>query len=245
MSFATFQFRHTKGERLFRFEGTLSQGITGLLAPSGSGKTTLFNLLLGLEKPQQGFLHLNGKLLADDSTWTPTDQRPIACLFQEDRLFPHLTIRQNLHFATRWRKPPPERPPLSIDALAEDMEIEHLLKRRPAKLSGGERRRAALARAILSANSLLLLDEPLTGIEEELRQRLLQLLLRIHESTNLPIFISSHNPQDLHHLTNDIRTIQDGSLAPLQITDTPNPTITQPRQAPATSQGQTPKHHLA
>lgn len=186
--------------------------ITGILGASGSGKSTLLALIAGLLKPQQGFIKLNGQLLCDSKSklWVPPHKRHIGLVFQDGQLLPHLTVHKNLLYG--YRNIRAEQRRFHIDAIVELLEIGHLLARRPANLSGGEKQRVALGRAVLYSPELLLFDEPLSALDERLKQQILPFFLRIYAECKIPMVYVTHALSELQFLTNSYLHVQDGRL---------------------------------
>src|SRR5260221_9956831 len=144
--------------------------LTALFGPSGSGKTTVLNIIAGLIRPDAGRVAIDGVPLVDRGTglFVPPHRRRIGYVFQDGRLFPHLTVRQNLLYG-RFLIPRAERF-VNLDDVVALLGIAPLLERRPGRLSGGEKQRVAIGRALLTSPRLLLMDEPLAGPDAERRQ---------------------------------------------------------------------------
>jgi len=140
-----------------------AKGVTVVFGPSGSGKTTLLRCLSGLERAPSGTLKLAGQVWQDDGIFIPIHQRKVGLVFQESRLFPHLSIQQNLLYGYQ-RTQSVERN-LHLDEVVEVLGLAALLKRTPDKLSGGEKQRVAIGRALLTSPKLLLMDEPLASLD--------------------------------------------------------------------------------
>ncbi|MFW6303874.1 MAG: ATP-binding cassette domain-containing protein, partial [Candidatus Sumerlaeota bacterium] len=172
--------QRTEGFRL-RSDFRLERPVNGVFGPSGAGKTTLLHLIAGLEKSAEGSIRLQGHTLQDAArgVFIPAHKRRIGVVFQDARLFPHLSVMGNLRFALKRVRKHGRVPHVSSDDVIHLLELEPLLTRRPADLSGGEQRRVALARALLSAPRLLLLDEPLSGLHVALRREILGYLKAI------------------------------------------------------------------
>lgn len=189
-------------------------GVTGIFGPSGSGKSTLLSLICGLLRPQHGTLRVDGELLLDTQAgvFVPAWQRHIGIVFQDGQLFPHLSVRRNLRYGHD-RLPPAQRRH-GFDAVVELLEIGALLERRPALLSGGERQRVALGRALLYSPRVLLLDEPLSSLDERLKQQILPFLRRIKEETGVPMLYVSHSRAEIDYLADSVLSMQDGKLSP-------------------------------
>ena len=186
--------------------------ITGILGASGSGKSTLLSLIAGLLKPQHGSISLNGKTLCDITarSWIPPHQRHIGLVFQDGQLLPHLSVRNNLLYG--YKNIAPQQRRFSLDAVVELLEIGSLLERKPAHLSGGEKQRVALGRAVLYSPELLLLDEPLSALDERLKQQILPFFLRIYDECKIPMMYVTHAFSELEFLTSQRFIVRDGGL---------------------------------
>ena len=176
-------------------------GVTALFGPSGSGKSTIVNAVAGLLRPDSGRIVQSGRILldTDQRLFLPPHQRRIGCVFQDDRLFPHLTVRQNLSYG-RWFAPASD---LSFDRIVNLLNLAPLLNRRPATLSGGERQRVAIGRALLANPQLLLMDEPLAALDETRKAEILPYLEQLRDTTQVPILYVSHavSGDDRPHLS--------------------------------------------
>lgn len=191
------------------------QAITGILGASGSGKSTLLKIIAGLLKPQQGYICFDSQLLfdADAQVCLPSHQRHIGLVFQDGQLFPHMTVQQNLLYG--YRHISPEKRRFELAHVATLLELEPLIQRKVGQLSGGEKQRVALGRAILYSPQLLLLDEPLAALDQRLKEQILPFLVRIRDEINIPMLYVTHQPAELTFLQADIRYMQDGSLLPV------------------------------
>lgn len=167
--------------------------LTALFGPSGSGKTSLINAIAGLIRPQRGRIAVDGRVLVDtgDGVFIPKHKRRIGMVFQDARLFPHLSVAANLRYG-RWFAPAAERYG-DIGAVVELLGIGHLLDRRPAGLSGGEKQRVAIGRALLASPRLLLMDEPLASLDEARKTEILPYIERLRDETKVPIVYVSHS----------------------------------------------------
>ena len=192
-----------------RFEA--GDGITAVFGPSGSGKTTILMLLAGLLKPQRGRIVLHGRVLVDTSQhlWAPPHRRAIGLVFQDSLLFPHRSVRENLMFGHK-RRPTDDR--FSLDHVVDVLELRELLARYPATLSGGEARRVAIGRAVLSGPRLLLLDEPCTGLDEPLRDRVTALIERCAAEWSIPMLLVSHDRRSVQSLARRVVEIEAGGV---------------------------------
>lgn len=180
----------------FRLAASLTvpaRGVTALFGVSGSGKTSLLRLIAGLDVPDTGTILLGDETLTDAArrVAVPPHRRRLGVVFQEARLFPHYRVRGNLTYGMR----PSARG--RFDAIVEMLGIGHLLERFPATLSGGEARRVAIGRALLSEPRVLLMDEPLTGLDGARKQELLSYIARLAHDIDIPIVYVSHDPDEL------------------------------------------------
>jgi putative spermidine/putrescine transport system ATP-binding protein len=163
-----------------------------LLGPSGCGKTTLLRAIAGLVDPDQGTLSIAGR----DVTRLPPMQRGVAMTFQHYALFPNMTVRQNLAFGLERKRLPRVEITAKVDAALAVMELEPRADARPAQLSGGQRQRVALARALVLEPRLLLLDEPLSALDAQIRKRLRDELKRIQRETGLTSILVTHDQEE-------------------------------------------------
>ncbi len=188
-------------------------GVTALFGRSGSGKTTVVNAIAGLLRPQSGHVAIGGTALLDtrQGVFVPPHRRSIGYVFQDARLFPHFSVRSNLEFGARFA-PPSETAP-SLAAIADMLGIAHLLDRRPAGLSGGEKQRVAIGRALLSRPRLLLMDEPLASLDEARKGEILPYLERLRDEAAMPILYVSHSLAEVARLATTIIVLREGKVA--------------------------------
>ena len=184
----------------------------GLFGPSGAGKSTLLNMIAGLTVPDSGYLMVDGDILFDSEKRinVPAHQRRIAVVFQESRLFPHLDVAANLNYGLKLLKPAEQQ--FGYQQIVELLEIRHLLKQKPHQLSGGEKQRVAMGRALLSSPRLLLMDEPLASLDVRLKQQILPFLRRVKEETRIPMLYVSHAINEVLYLTSDLAIMDRGQL---------------------------------
>jgi molybdate transport system ATP-binding protein len=187
--------------------------LTALFGPSGSGKTTLVNAIAGLVRPQKGRVAVDGRVLVDTASrvFLKPHRRRIGYVFQDARLFPHLTVRQNLLYG-RWLAPR-SAAKTELSAVVDMLDIGHLLARAPALLSGGEKQRVAIGRALLSAPSLILMDEPLASLDEARKAEIMPYIERLRDETKVPIVYVSHSVSEVARLATDIVVLDEGRVA--------------------------------
>ena len=186
--------------------------ITAICGPSGSGKTTLISLIAGSLRPDQG------QIVVGETTFCDTSQqielavelRQVGLHFQDNCLFPHLTVQNNITYPLRRQRD--RRIPFTFDTVVSMLELEPLLGRRVQSLSGGQQQRVALARALVSAGRILLLDEPLTAIEESLRERVGAQLKSLIEAAQVPTILVSHHQAVVQQLATDVLFIEQGVI---------------------------------
>jgi len=183
----------------------------GVFGASGAGKTTLLHAVAGLIRPVRGRIVAGGRVLYDHNERIdlPAHRRRVAMVFQDDRLFPHLNVRDNLRFGERYASGDTRR--VTLDEVVGLLELDSLLARRPSSLSGGERRRVAIGRALLSCPALLLLDEPTAGLDERLRAQLLPYLRRL-ASVGVPLVMVSHDLDELLGVTPTLALVNAGRI---------------------------------
>jgi molybdate transport system ATP-binding protein len=204
----------------------LHPGCIGIFGPSGSGKTTLLELIAGLRRARTGQIDLDGEILADTAAriWIPPHQRRIGYVPQDLALFPHLDVRENILYGAPDSADVALEP--SVNAITEILEIASLLDRRIHGLSGGERQRVAIARALAARPRLLLLDEPLTGIDQDRKNNVLDYLRLLRERWAVPMIYVSHQADEMTGLCDEIIVLRDGAVVargkPLEIFEPSN-----------------------
>ena len=189
-----------------------SNATTAVFGPSGAGKSTLINILAGLQRPAFGHININGRILEDSQTKTSVSpqHRKIGYVFQQPRLFPHLNVEQNLVFGWRRAKQPVGR--TEIDRLVNLLGINTLLKRKPRALSGGEKQRVSLGRALLTNPDLLLLDEPLAALDHKRRDEILPYIERVRHEQRIPMLYVSHSIDEVTRIADDVHIINQGRI---------------------------------
>ena len=184
-----------------------ARGVTALFGHSGSGKTTLLRCIAGLERAPGGRLVVNGDVWQDGHQLRPTHQRPLGYVFQEASLFDHLSVMNNLRYGLRRVGGASAR---GLDQAVELLGIAHLLDRKPARLSGGERSRVGIARALAVGPKLLLMDEPLAALDLARKQEILPYLERLHRELDIPVVYVSHAPDEVARLADHIVAMDAG-----------------------------------
>jgi molybdate transport system ATP-binding protein len=181
-------------------------GLTAVFGRSGSGKTTLINILSGLSDPDEGRIQINGELLYDSSARIkiPVYERSMGYVFQDSRLFPHMTVRGNLKYGYN------PAGQIRLDEVIALLDIGHLLPRRPHHLSGGEKQRVAIGRALLTNPALLLMDEPLSALDENRKSEIFPFIERVRDVIQTPIFYVTHSKAEVAKLANTVVLLSDG-----------------------------------
>ncbi len=189
-----------------------AQGITVVFGPSGAGKSMLLSAIAGLHRLARGRLIWNGRVLEDPDQRLRAEphHRGIGVVFQDARLFPHLSVRRNLAYAER-RRPADRNAPV-LDEMASRLDISGLLDRPVRNLSGGEQSRVALARALLSAPELLLLDEPFAALDGRRRRAYLALLRELSVAQQLPMVVVTHQIEDAAELADHVVALHAGRV---------------------------------
>jgi molybdate transport system ATP-binding protein len=187
-------------------------GVTALFGQSGAGKSLTLNIIAGLLKPDAGYVRLNGEALVDveRGVFVPVSRRRIGLVFQDSNLFPHLSVKQNLLYG-RWFAPRGDRR-IDFDAVVETLGIANLVSRSPTRLSGGEKQRVAIGRALLSCPRLLLLDEPLAALDVERKLEILPLIERVRDEFDVPIIYVSHAVEEVVRLASCVVIIDGGRV---------------------------------
>lgn len=190
-----------------------SGGLTALFGPSGSGKTSLVNIIGGLIRPDKGKVTVDGRALVDSDRriFVPRHKRRIGYVFQDARLFPHLTVSQNLRFG-RFFAPAAARYAV-FGEVVDMLGIGHLLERRPSLLSGGEKQRVAIGRALLASPRLILMDEPLASLDEARKAEIIPFIERLRDEAKVPIVYVSHSLMEVARLASEVILLSAGRVA--------------------------------
>lgn len=209
----TLALRHQLGDFRLDVEIETDVEVVALFGPSGAGKTTLTHLIAGIERPDAGRIRIDERLVVDRDIglFVPSHRRRIGCVFQDARLFPHLSVGANLHYGLERTAPADRR--FSFDDVVQRLGLVPLLGRMPARLSGGEKQRVALGRALLASPALLLLDEPLAALDDDARAEILGHLEHCRRHWQLPMVYVSHNRAEVARLADVVVRILDGQVA--------------------------------
>lgn len=204
--------RHGVGAFDLDVDFTAPSGITALFGRSGAGKTTVVNAIAGLLQPREGRIEVEGTLLLDTARGisVPRHRRRVGYVFQEGRLFPHLTVRQNLRFGRRFATG--DGAVADFAHVVDLLGIGALLARRPGGLSGGEKQRVAIGRALLAAPRLLLMDEPLASLDAERKAEILPYLERLRDEVRIPIIYVSHAFAEVARLATTVVALSGGRV---------------------------------
>lgn len=202
-------FSQTLGTHRLQVDESLpASGITAIFGVSGAGKTSLINAISGLTRPEQGRIVLNDRVLydAEKKICLPPEKRRVGYVFQDARLFPHYNVLGNLRYGMA------KSMAGQFDKLVTLLGIEQLLDRLPGGLSGGEKQRVAIGRALLTAPELLLLDEPLASLDIPRKRELLPYLQRLAREINIPVLYVSHSLDEILHLADKVMVLEAGSV---------------------------------
>ena len=198
----------------FRFAASFSMSARrcGIFGPSGSGKSTLMHLVAGLQKPDRGTILLAGKILFDSTARinVAPEKRRIGVVFQHAHLFPHMNVRSNLFYG--WQRTDEAARRIAPDALIKVLNLSHLLDRGIDRLSGGERQRVALGRTVLACPQLILMDEPLTGLDRELKYQIIPYLQKVFAEFAIPLLFISHSLREMRLMTDEVLVFREGLL---------------------------------
>jgi molybdate transport system ATP-binding protein len=206
---------------------TAPPGITMLFGASGSGKTTLLRCLAGLTRPDAGRVAIGDRVLFDSKTGVDiaVQERHVGYVFQQAALFPHMSVRDNIGYGLH-RLPAEERSH-RVSAIADSFRISGILDRRPSQVSGGERQRAALARALVTEPSLLLLDEPLSALDHAIQSRIMDDLRRANEARRIPMVYVTHSHREVYTLGERVIAMDHGRVI---ASGTPHEVLDHPAQ---------------
>ena len=195
-------------------------GITGVFGESGSGKTTLARTIAGLEQSSVGLVRFRETIWQDtkQKLFIPTHERQVGFVFQDSILFPHLSVQDNLVFGYERRSSSVDA--VNIDHVIELFDLTNLLNRDPASLSGGETQRTVIAQAVLGQPQLLIMDEPMTGLDHRRRKSAVLYIEKLHEIIDIPILYITHSIRELDRLASQLVVLEHGSA--LEVKDAKN-----------------------
>lgn len=179
-----------------------------LLGPTGSGKTTLFEILAGFIKPDRGKIFFEG----EDITERKPEKRSIGLVYQDYQLFPHLNVKDNITFGLKFKNLSQQDIEARLLETAKNFNITHLLQSNVRNLSGGEKQKVALARALIVEPKILLLDEPFSAVDEEGRGRLREEFKSLRENLDSLIILITHNQEEAYELAEDVAIIYEGKI---------------------------------
>jgi molybdate transport system ATP-binding protein len=204
--------RHTLGDFTLDVTFEAHGRVVALFGPSGSGKSTLLDIIAGLVRPDEARVEVEGRVLADTATGlhVPVHRRRVGYVFQDARLLPHLSVARNLRFG-RWFTPRTDRYGTFEEVVAL-LGVGHLLDRSPNTLSGGEKQRVAIGRALLASPRLLLMDEPLASLDAARKAETLPYIERLRDELAVPIVYVSHSRDEVERLTREIVHLENGRV---------------------------------
>ncbi|WP_029010037.1 molybdenum ABC transporter ATP-binding protein [Azospirillum halopraeferens] len=189
-----------------------ARGVTALFGPSGSGKTSIVAAIAGLTRPEGGHIRVDGVTFFDAAArvFLKPEKRRVGYVFQDARLFPHMTVRDNLLYG--WRRVPAAERRIAPEPVVALLGLDHLVDRRPATLSGGEKQRVALGRALLAQPRLLLLDEPMASLDAQRKAEILPYIERLRDELAIPIILVSHAIEEVVRLADTLVLVKDGRV---------------------------------
>jgi len=187
-----------------------SSGVTALFGSSGCGKSSALRCIAGLEKLPGGYLSVNGEVWQEGNYFAPPHTRAIGYVFQETSLFSHLDVQGNLEFG--WRRTPVSERHLTLAEAIDLLGLETLLKRSVEKLSGGQRQRVAIARALLAGPRLLLMDEPMAGLDAQSKIEILPWLEKLTRQLDVPVIYVSHSPSEVQRFADYLVLLEQGRV---------------------------------
>lgn len=199
-----------EGEMWLNVDFHINKGnLITIYGPSGAGKTSILRMLTGLLTPDEGYIEVNGKTWYDASKKVnlKPQKRSIGFVFQDYALFPNMTVKENLLYALDKKQDT-----AIVDDLLITMELKNLQNRNPKTLSGGQQQRVALARTLVRQPDILLLDEPLSALDHEMRTKLQSFILEVHKKYQLTTILVSHDIGEIFKMSNIIYELKDGKI---------------------------------
>ena len=186
------------------------EGVTAIFGPSGSGKTTLLRAIAGLERIPGAYIRFRKDLWQNEDTFIPVQKRNVGVVFQVPRLFSHLDVRGNIEYG--YKRVTKKHQRISLNEAIELLEIDHLLGRNPVELSGGEQQRVAIARTLAASPDLLLMDEPLSSLDNKLKLTILPYLEKLQRTLEIPIIYVSHSTDEVARLAKQLVILKNGEI---------------------------------
>lgn len=207
MTILAADFELNKGGFTADIKCRIDSQVTGIFGPSGAGKTSFLRSLAGLDTPKRGLIRINDKIVfdAEKQINLPPEKRKIGYVFQEGRLFPHLSVTENIRYGMNTNSSM-----IAFDEVVKLLRITNIVDAKISDISGGEAQRVAIGRAILSDPDLLVLDEPFSALDKQLRLHIISLLIPLIRKLKIPVLVISHDLSDLLMLTEELLIIQDG-----------------------------------
>ncbi len=193
---------------------TVGNGLLAIQGMSGSGKTTILNCISGIKTADKGHIRLNNRIFfsSNDNINMKIKDRNVGYVFQNYALFPHMTVKENILFGVNKKYTDYEK---ELSYISDMMKIRHLMDKYPSEISGGEKQRVAFARAMIIRPDILLLDEPFSALDEDLKEDIYKDLLNIKKSQNIPIILITHNKNEAKILADKIIYIHNGKIKTL------------------------------
>lgn len=201
------------GSFSFAADFTVRGKATGVFGPSGSGKSTLVKLISGLHQPDSGFIRIDGEPLFESSRRLnlSVEERRVGMVFQHANLFPHLSVKRNLLYG--YRRCPVRKRRIELADIVDVLEIGHLLGRGVNKLSGGEKQRVSIGRTVLANPRLLLMDEPLSALDDTLKYSIISYLKSVSQRFEIPYLFISHSLKEMRLMADEVLVVEDGRIA--------------------------------
>ncbi|KGD89449.1 molybdenum ABC transporter ATPase [Achromobacter sp. RTa] len=208
----------TSGEQRFALDVAFQSSAKriALFGPSGAGKSLTLRAVAGLLRPDSGRIEINGRVLYDGEAGVclPAQSRRVAYLFQDYALFPHLTVAQNIAFGLRrgWRNPPRREVSPQAQRWVDAFELRAIVGSYPSEISGGQKQRVALARALMLQPDILLLDEPFSALDAQLRGKMRLELNALQRQLDVPMLVITHDPADVDALADEVFEVREGKV---------------------------------
>lgn len=206
-----FKLNISKGSFNLDVESSIpSQGVTALFGPSGCGKTTFLRALCGLDKAEGSYVKIDNEIWQDKTQFIPVHKRSLGFVFQEGNLFPHLSIRKNLEYG--FKRIQSEKKNIDFKETVNLLGLSKHLEKMPNELSGGEKQRVAIARALLTSPKLLVLDEPLTGLDQKSKSEILPFLSNLIKTLKIPVLYVSHDTSEIAQFADHVILLGNGKI---------------------------------